>query len=200
MPVRALNLYYARDSSVRAEVLTTRLRASAVRAAMGVPRGRVFRRVDGGSDLPDVMWDCPFADAPAHERDMDARAASPRFEAVRAHMRTLTRRFERVLYAFEFSGANSPADETLGTLVAQIWIQRIIPAATEAFSPSAVIEQSQFTDAANVLSRLDANVRLPEWIIETRADRYDDLTAVIESWGATHPQVQTTNVGWEKVG
>jgi hypothetical protein len=123
MPIRALNLYYARDPNARAQVLATRLRASKVREAIGVPHGRVFRRVDGNSDAPDVMWDCPFADVAGHERDMAARAASAEFESVRAQMRTLTRRFERVLYCFERTAAPTADEPTPGTTLAQVWVQ-----------------------------------------------------------------------------
>jgi hypothetical protein len=200
MPVRALNLYYARDPGVRAEVLSTRLRASAVRAAMAVPGGRVFRRVDGDAELPDVIWDCAFADAAAHDRDMDARAASPEFEAVRAHMRTLTRRFERVLYAFDSNGTHVSVGETIGALIAHAWIHHSDATATDSMSSIAAIASTQLANAANILDRQDDNTRLPEWIIETPARSRAVLATSISSWIAPHPHLRATSFLWERVG
>jgi len=199
MPVRAINLYYARDPGVRAEVLSTRLRASAVRTAMAVPCGRVFRRVDGDADLPDVMWDCAFADASAHDRDMDARAASPEFEAVRAHMRTLTRRFERVLYAVSSTDAHVTVTETIGALIAHAWIHHSDRTATTDVPPIATIESKLLASAATILGRQDDNTRLPEWIIETPARGRAVLAATIDSWAATHPHARATSFLWERV-
>jgi hypothetical protein len=95
----ALNWYYARTPDLVAEVLATRLRACEVREHLGIPAGRVLRLSSGAGDLPDVMWDCPFDGVAGHDADMAVRAASADFEAVRARMRGLTRRFERVLYS-----------------------------------------------------------------------------------------------------
>jgi hypothetical protein len=200
MPVRALNLYYARDPDVRAEVLSTRLRASAVRTAMAVPSGRVFRRVDGDSDLPDVIWDCVFADAAAHDRDMDARAASPEFEAVRAHMRTLTRRFERVLYTFDSKGMHVRLAKSIGTLIAHAWIYHSDATATDKGSPIAALASTQLANAATILHRQDDNTRLPEWIIEAPARSRAMLAVSISSWIASDPQLQATSFLWERVG
>ena len=97
--VLALNWYYARTPSLASDVLSTRLRACDVREQLGIPAGRVLRRSGGSGDLPDVIWDCPFGGVAGHDADMAVRAASADFEAVRARMRALTRRFERVLYS-----------------------------------------------------------------------------------------------------
>ena len=93
----ARNLYYAAEGRADA-VLAHRLHAADVRVQLGLPRGRVSRRVRGADTLPDVIWECEFADVAAYDRDMAALAASPEYEAVRAHMRALLRRFERVLW------------------------------------------------------------------------------------------------------
>jgi carboxymethylenebutenolidase len=50
-----------------------------------------------GADGPDVAWECAFASEAAHRADLAARAASPEFEAVRARMRELIDRFERLV-------------------------------------------------------------------------------------------------------
>jgi len=93
----ARNLYYAADGQAEA-VYRHRLHAADVRVRLGLPRGRVLRRWRGSDTLPDVIWECEFADVAAYDADMAALAASPEYEAVRAHMRTLLRRFERVLW------------------------------------------------------------------------------------------------------
>jgi hypothetical protein len=186
MPVRALNLYYARDESARAQVLATRLRATAVREAIGVPRGRVFVLADGNGELPDVMWDCPFDDASAHDADMRARAASAEFEACRAVMRTLTRRFERLLY--ESLGTLAALDVGPAAQIGQIWMcgaRDCVPNA-EALCPTPV----------TILQRTDDNTRLPDWIIEMSADEADQAIA---SWIARQPLGHATIVRWERV-
>lgn len=93
----ARNLYYARPGLADA-VLAHRRHACDVRERLGLPRGQVQRRLRGSDELPDVMWECAFEDVAAYDRDMSALAASPEFEAVRAHMRSMLRRFERVLW------------------------------------------------------------------------------------------------------
>ena len=91
------NMYYA-NPGMADDVLETRLYASVVRDRLGLPRGRVLRRINDADKLPDVIWECEFADIAAHDRDMDARAASDAFEGVRDRMRTLIQRFERTLW------------------------------------------------------------------------------------------------------
>lgn len=93
----ARNLYYAAEGKA-AEVLAHRRHACDVRERLGLPRGTVLHRVRGDGALPDVVWECAFADVAAYDRDMDALAASEEYETVRAHMRSLLRRFERVLW------------------------------------------------------------------------------------------------------
>ncbi len=95
--IGSFNFYYAKPGLEEA-VLRQRLAASDVRVAMGVPRGRVLQRTSGPPTLPDVMWEYHFAEMAGHHADMAARAASPEFEAIRAGMRKLYRRFERPLF------------------------------------------------------------------------------------------------------
>ena len=111
----SFNFYYARPGLADA-VLRQRLLACDVRDDLKLPRGRVLVRQSGSADLPDVIWEQPFADVNGHLADMDVRAASPEFEAVRAGMRQLCRRFERPL--FEVHGEKA---EPLG-LVSLEWI------------------------------------------------------------------------------
>jgi hypothetical protein len=93
----SFNFYYARPGVADA-VLRQRLLACDVREKLDVPRGRVWMRREGGEDLPDVIWELQFEDVAGHLADMAVRAASADFEAVRAGMRKLCRRFERPLF------------------------------------------------------------------------------------------------------
>lgn len=191
MSIRALNLYYARDPNACAQVLATRLRASKVREAIGVPHGRVLRRSDGNSEAPDVLWDCPFADEAAHGRDMDARAASAEFESVRAQMRTLIRRFERVLYGLARTTGHLADTLAPGAVLAQVWVQRL---AADALSDTATLPGETV-----VLRRLDDNTRLPQWIVEAPASRTRDLAALVSRWASSQPQLQTESIEWERI-
>jgi len=92
------NFYYARPGSAAA-VLQQRIRASDVRAQLGLPRGRIISKLEGGDDWPDVIWRLDFIDMAAQDADMQVRAESTEFETIRKGMRQLYRRFERPLYA-----------------------------------------------------------------------------------------------------
>ena len=93
----SFNFYYAKPGLADA-VLRQRLLACDVRCDLKLPRGRVLVKQEGSTDLPDVIWEQHFDDVSGHHADMDVRAASPAFEAVRAGMRQLCRRFERPLF------------------------------------------------------------------------------------------------------
>jgi dienelactone hydrolase len=95
--------YYARPGRV-AEVLATRRDASEVRRALGLPYGRILVKAAPESEGPDVSWECAFPDAAAHARDLEARAQSPEFAAMRARMTSLIGRFERLVLVSD-SGA-----------------------------------------------------------------------------------------------
>jgi hypothetical protein len=97
------NYYYALPGR-EDEVYRWRLHASDVREKLGFPRGRVLRLSRGPelvrspSEVPDVIWECEYPDIDARERDVKAVEATPEFQAVQKHMRTLFRRFERGMY------------------------------------------------------------------------------------------------------
>jgi hypothetical protein len=110
----SFNFYYARPGLEDA-VLKQRLRASDVREGLGIPRGRVIARTEGAPTLPDVIWEQHFEAVAGHHEDMAVRAASPEFEAVRAGMRKLCRRFERPLFEVE---RDDPAQAASTALVA----------------------------------------------------------------------------------
>ena len=118
--ITSFNFYYAQPGQENA-VLRQRLRACDVRENIGVPRGRVLARSSGAAELPDVIWEHQFDDVDGHHADMAARAASAEFEAIRAGMRKLCRRFERPLFEIG-AGAAPTVQAPLSRVVALDWI------------------------------------------------------------------------------
>src|SRR4051812_9109325 len=118
--ITSFNFYYAQPGQEDA-VLRQRLRACDVRETMGVPRGRVLARSAGAAELPDVIWEHQFDTVDGHHADMAARAASAEFEAIRAGMRKLCRRFERPLFEISANAA-STAQARASQVVALDWI------------------------------------------------------------------------------
>jgi dienelactone hydrolase len=90
--------YFAKDGRA-ADVLDIRRRASQIRVRLGLPAGRIFASAGEGSDQPDVVWECVFPDAEAHEADLAARAASADFATIRAEMSAATKAFSRQVFA-----------------------------------------------------------------------------------------------------
>jgi len=91
--------YYAKPG-LAAEVLETRRQACTIRLRIGLPAGTIEAQAPGGDgSAPDVAWSCAFPDAAAHARDLEARAASPEFTAIRARMSSLLAKFERQVFA-----------------------------------------------------------------------------------------------------
>ena len=105
--VVVLNMYYD-IPGMEQEVLQTRLQASEIRQSLGLPGGRVLKRINDAQDLPTVMWEIEFPDIAAHDSDMDARAGSDAFADVRARMKKLIHRFERTLWRVKHPHATKP--------------------------------------------------------------------------------------------
>lgn len=101
--------YYAKPGQ-RDAVLAVRRKACDVRVAMGLAAGTIRVKVDPSADGPDVAWECAFASEQAHRADLDARAHSADFEAVRAEMRGVIDRFER-LFEERVAGARGWAGD-----------------------------------------------------------------------------------------
>jgi len=118
--ITSFNFYYAQPGQEDA-VLRQRLRACDIRDNMGVPRGRVLGRSAGSAELPDVIWEHQFDNVDGHHADMAARAASAEFEAIRAGMRKLCRRFERPLFEISADAA-ATAQAPVSRVVALDWI------------------------------------------------------------------------------
>ncbi|MEP7300249.1 MAG: hypothetical protein ABI699_01880 [Caldimonas sp.] len=93
MIVEITNYYAVAEQA--AAVLVQRRRASAIRAQLGLPPGKIFSKLEGAG--PDVRWECTFATRADYDEDVAARAASTEFAAARRAMHLLLERFERHL-------------------------------------------------------------------------------------------------------
>lgn len=97
------NYYYAKPGKAE-EVYRWRLHASEVRAGLGLARGRVLKRVRlsddpvDSTDLPDVVWECEYADRAARDADLARLDASGQFVPVERHMEGLIRQFRRPIF------------------------------------------------------------------------------------------------------
>ncbi|MFL6603559.1 MAG: hypothetical protein ACJ8R9_19840 [Steroidobacteraceae bacterium] len=93
------NYYYALPGKSQ-EVYELRLHASEVRASLGLPRGRVLRRMQDAtkSTLPDVIWECEYPTTAAREDDVAALGHSQEFSHIEKKMDSLLRDFQRALF------------------------------------------------------------------------------------------------------
>jgi hypothetical protein len=97
------NYYYALPGK-SAEVYELRLHASAVRASLGLARGRILRRAADPTakapspSLPDVIWECEYASASARESDVAALSRSEEFQRIETRMDSLLEHFQRALF------------------------------------------------------------------------------------------------------
>lgn len=109
------NAYFAKPG-LEEEVYRTRLRASGVRARLGLVVGRVLRRADGPEGGPYVVWEAEYPSLEARERDVEAVSGSAEFDAVAEHMGTLLARFERSVWTVEVTAPAeaAPADRPVG--------------------------------------------------------------------------------------
>ena len=90
--------YYAKPGRA-VDVLATRRRASEIRVRLGLARGVILVAAGHEGAGPDVAWEGAFESPEAHTRDLEVRAASEEFAAVRAEMGSLLVRFERHLWS-----------------------------------------------------------------------------------------------------
>jgi hypothetical protein len=94
--------YYAKPGKTD-EVLSHRQHVSDVLEKLGLPRGRVMRRVDGSDEEPDVMWECEFPSAAALDHFLKVALANSEFEEGFKYMGTLIRKGERRVWEVQES-------------------------------------------------------------------------------------------------
>ena len=91
------NLYFPKPGKEE-EVYKWRLHASDVRSKLGLPKGRVLKKLSG-TDGPFVIWECEYPSLEAREKDITVLDKSEEFKQVQAHMSTLLDKFERSVFA-----------------------------------------------------------------------------------------------------
>ena len=100
------NYYYARSGKAD-EVYAWRIHASDVRVKLGLPRGRILRRVPAArsvgsaSAMADVIWECDYPSLAARTAEVARLGASAEFAAVEKHMDTLITDFRRAVFEGE---------------------------------------------------------------------------------------------------
>lgn len=102
--------YYAKPGRVE-DVLRVRRAACEIRVRLGLPRGTVFVSEEGADGAPDVQWECRFPTIDVREADLEIRAASEEFIAIRRQMHELLTRFERHLFRRAGAGAEPAVDD-----------------------------------------------------------------------------------------
>jgi dipeptidyl aminopeptidase/acylaminoacyl peptidase len=116
--------YYARPGRA-SDVLATRRRASDVRTRLGLPRGVITLASGHEGGGPDVAWECAFESAERHAQDLEVRAVSPEFTAVRAEMGALLARFERHVWRVDEEMTGRPDGGT--PVAAHAAVRPIVP-------------------------------------------------------------------------
>jgi len=95
-PIVVQNAYYPKAGKEK-EVYEWRLHASDVREKLGLPKGRVLRRISEGSGSY-VIWQCEYSSMEERQRDVEKLDQSEEFKKVQEHMSTLLDKFERTVW------------------------------------------------------------------------------------------------------
>ena len=95
-PIVVQNAYFPKAGKEN-EVYEWRLHASDVREKMGLPKGRVLRRISEGNG-PYVIWECEYSSIEERQKDVDKLDQSEEFKKVQEHMSTLLDKFERTMW------------------------------------------------------------------------------------------------------
>ena len=95
-PIIVQNHYYPKEGKEK-EVYEWRLHASGVRSGLGLPKGRVLRRISG-ENKPYVIWECEYASMETREIDVKESDKSQEFKKIQEHMATLLDKFERTVW------------------------------------------------------------------------------------------------------
>ena len=90
------NQYFPKPGKEEA-VYQWRLHASEVRVKLGLPKGRVLKKVTGNGG-PSVIWECEYPSLESRENDVAVLDRSEEFKKVQEHMSTLIDKFERFVF------------------------------------------------------------------------------------------------------
>lgn len=108
-PIIVQNSYWAKPG-MEEEVYQHRLYASQVRASIGLPAGRVLRRISDSEHQPDVIWECEYPNETARAADVEALVASGALGPVMEKMETLIDHFDRAVWRVTESPAAPGGD------------------------------------------------------------------------------------------
>lgn len=95
-PILIQNHYYPKQGKEK-EVYEWRLHASEVREKLGLPKGRVLKRISG-EHQPFIIWECEYPSLEAREKDIKELDKSKEFKQVQEHMASLLEKFERSVW------------------------------------------------------------------------------------------------------
>jgi len=95
-PIVVQNAYFAKAGKEK-EVYEWRLHASEVREKLGLPKGRILRRISDGSGSY-IIWQCDYSSMEERKKDVDLLDRSEEFKKVQEHMNTLLDKFERTVW------------------------------------------------------------------------------------------------------
>ena len=98
-PIVIQNHYYPKPGKEK-EVYEWRLHASDVRSTLGLPKGRVLRKITATGG-PYVIWECEYASIQEREKDVALIDKSEEFKKVQEHMGTLIDKFERSIWEID---------------------------------------------------------------------------------------------------
>jgi len=98
-PIVVQNHYYPKQGKDK-EVYDWRLHASEVRSKLGLPKGRVLKKLTGTGG-PYVIWECEYASLQEREKDIALIDQSEEFKKVQEHMGTLIEKFERFIWEID---------------------------------------------------------------------------------------------------
>ena len=95
-PIVVQNAYFPKAGKEQ-EVYEWRLHASEVREKLGLPKGRVLRRVSEGSGSY-IIWQCDYNSLEERKKDVELLDQSEEFKKVQEHMSTLLDKLERTVW------------------------------------------------------------------------------------------------------
>lgn len=95
-PIVVQNAYFPKAGKEK-EVYEWRLHASEVREKLGLPKGRVLRRISEGSGSY-IIWQCDYSSIEERKKDVELLDRSEEFKKVQEHMSTLLDKFERSVW------------------------------------------------------------------------------------------------------
>jgi hypothetical protein len=80
------------------EAIEIHRRVNTVRRDAGRPRGRILLPVEIGPEVPNLIWECEYADLDALNDDITWADSTPESTEVHGQLADITDRFERLVF------------------------------------------------------------------------------------------------------